>query len=145
MRFRCCSSRICLKRKFQGTRQVRRMPYIRATPAKSGGPGRTRTLNLGLRRSLLYPVELRSRCGRFHAKSKAMQGAMCPVWHRLTSGDLRHRCGGRPFLKNNARLSRDHRTSRFCAHVETPRRLGNSLSAALSYATCVLPQPTASS
>ena len=37
---------------------------------KNGGPGRNRTLNLGLRRSLLYPVELRARAATFCDKQK---------------------------------------------------------------------------
>ena len=39
-----------------------------------GGPGRNRTPNLGLRRSLLYPVELRGRYQPFAAARTLMQG-----------------------------------------------------------------------
>ena len=38
-----------------------------------GDPGRNRTLNLGLRRSLLYPVELRGRFKPFAAARNVMQ------------------------------------------------------------------------
>lgn len=53
--------------------------YTSLVSMVSGGPGRNRTLNLGLRRSLLYPVELRSRvlpiCGRFgrYARLRVMK------------------------------------------------------------------------
>ncbi len=59
------------------------MIFRRGLPVgDSGDPGRARTCNRLLRRQMLYPVELRARCGLFYGKA-AVRGEAAQLAQRV--------------------------------------------------------------